>query len=180
MPIIVIMIFVVFVVFAMIFSVIFDAKKKEKRKKDFSAETTHPASVGIVKQTDSKKEAPDTRTAYREFKPMVTTPREEMRPRVASRLEQSVTRSTGHHEEFCTVEHKKKDLYREEKNIPVTNSIGGKSAQGCGSHYGSRFVKLDEAISVAGNDLTQKDLAQAIVLGEVINRPAFKRRASIR
>ena len=67
---------------------------------------------------------------------------------------------------------------REEKNIPTEHSMGNDVAkQGCAEHYNSRFVK--DAVILGGdeNDVIQKkNLKLAIVLGEVINKPAFKRR----
>ena len=52
------------------------------------------------------------------------------------------------------------------------NSIGGKSTEGCEDHYDVRFVKLDSN-DVQTKELT--DLQKAIVYGEVINNPAFRR-----
>ena len=96
--------------------------------------------------------------------------------RLAARLQQlqkveSEIQSMGHHEEHCSVKHESSAKYKVEK-VPVMNSIGGKSTEGCADHYDVRFVKLDEQ-EKKRRELT--DLQKVIVYGEVINQPAFKR-----
>lgn len=84
--------------------------------------------------------------------------------------------SAGHHAEHCAVPHSGGDRYRVER-VSVGGSIGGKSREGCGEHYGVRFVKID---ATAQEDdkiyVSKEDMRRAIVLGQVLDDPAFKRR----
>lgn len=84
--------------------------------------------------------------------------------------------SAGHHAEHCAVPHSGGDRYRVER-VSVGGSIGGKSREGCGEHYGIRFVKID---ATAQEDdkiyVSKEDMRRAIVLGQVLDDPAFKRR----
>ena len=84
--------------------------------------------------------------------------------------------SAGHHAEHCAVPHSGGDRYRVER-VSVGGSIGGKSREGCGEHYGVRFVKLD---ATAQEDdkiyVSKEDMRRAIVLGQVLDDPAYKRR----
>ena len=96
--------------------------------------------------------------------------------RLATRLQQvqkleSEIRSMGHHDDHCAVEHEPSGKYRVEK-VPVMNSIGGKSSEGCAEHYDVRYVKIDEKV-VQRRELT--DLQKVIVYGDIINQPACKR-----
>ena len=97
--------------------------------------------------------------------------------RLASRLQQlqkveSEIRSMSHHDdEYCAVKHETTDNYKVEK-VPVMNSIGGKSTEGCSDHYDLRYVKID-AETTETRELS--DLQKVIVYGEVINQPAFKK-----
>ncbi|MDE6870112.1 MAG: hypothetical protein K2O31_04710 [Clostridia bacterium] len=80
--------------------------------------------------------------------------------------------TTSHHDSHCDVSHKdNRDRYRVEY-VPTMNSIGGKSTEGCQDHYNVRYVKLD---GEDDNELELTPLQKAIVYGEVINQPAFKR-----
>lgn len=82
-------------------------------------------------------------------------------------------KSLGHHQSHCDVDnHSFSDRYRVEK-VPVMNSIGGKSTEGCQEHYDVRFVKEDREEKKEG--LRLNELQRAMVLGEVLNNPAFKR-----
>lgn len=84
--------------------------------------------------------------------------------------------SAGHHAEHCAVPHSGGDRYRVER-VPVGGSIGGKSREGCGEHYGVRFVKLDAMTQEEDKIYVSKDdMRRAIVLGQVLDDPAFKRR----
>ena len=84
--------------------------------------------------------------------------------------------SAGHHAEHCAVPHSGGDRYRVER-VSVGGSIGGKSREGCGEHYGVRFVKLDAMTQEEDKIYVSKeDMRRAIVLGQVLNDPAFKRR----
>lgn len=81
----------------------------------------------------------------------------------------------SHHDEHCDVEHCDEDLYIVEK-VPVSGSIGGKSDEGCKEHYGLRFVKVDETETGSGKiEVSPDDIRKAIILGEVINDPAYKK-----
>ena len=84
--------------------------------------------------------------------------------------------SAGHHAEHCAVPHSGGDRYRVER-VSVGGSIGGKSREGCGEHYGVRFVKLDAMAQEEDKIYVSKeDMRRAIVLGQVLNDPAYKRR----
>lgn len=82
-------------------------------------------------------------------------------------------KSLGHHQSHCDVDnHSFNDRYRVEK-VPVMNSIGGKSTEGCQEHYDVRFVKEDREEKPRGLQLNE--LQKAMVFGEILNNPAFKR-----
>ena len=84
--------------------------------------------------------------------------------------------SAGHHAEHCAVPHSGGDRYRVER-VSVGGSIGGKSREGCADHYGVRFVKLDATAQEEDKIYVSKeDMRRAIVLGQVLDDPAFKRR----
>ena len=84
--------------------------------------------------------------------------------------------SAGHHAEHCAVPHSGGDRYRVER-VSVGGSISGKSREGCGEHYGVRFVKLDAMTQEEDKIYVSKeDMRRAIVLGQVLNDPAYKRR----
>ena len=98
-------------------------------------------------------------------------------PRMPARSVQRKTApSAGHHAEHCAVPHSGGDRYRVER-VSVGGSIGGKSREGCADHYGVRFVKLD---ATAQEDdkiyVSKEDMRRAIVLGQVLDDPAYKRR----
>lgn len=67
---------------------------------------------------------------------------------------------------------------REENNIPTEESMGKiANLQGCSEHYYSRFVTDVDAVGAQRDSEEVKNaLKTAIVLGEVINKPAFKRK----
>ena len=84
--------------------------------------------------------------------------------------------SAGHHAEHCAAPHSGGDRYRVER-VSVGGSIGGKSREGCADHYGVRFVKLDATAQEEDKIYVSKeDMRRAIVLGQVLDDPAFKRR----
>lgn len=82
----------------------------------------------------------------------------------------------SHHDEHCDVDsHEDEDVYLVEK-VPVSGSIGGTSDEGCGEHYNLRYIKLDdEEQSSVKFELTQEAIRRAIILGEIINDPAYKK-----
>ncbi|MDE6275596.1 MAG: hypothetical protein K2M75_03550 [Clostridia bacterium] len=89
----------------------------------------------------------------------------------AGKANQTVT-STSHHDSHCDTAHRdSSDKYRVEY-VPTMNSIGGKSTEGCEDHYNVRYVKINEE---EDRQLELTALQKAIVYGEVINQPAFKR-----
>lgn len=84
--------------------------------------------------------------------------------------------SAGHHAEHCAVPHSGGDRYRVER-VSVGGSIVGKSREGCADHYGVRFVKIDATAQEEDKIYVSKeDMRRAIVLGQVLDDPAFKRR----
>lgn len=149
--------------------------------------------IGVVKyvkidkrkKTNAPPDRPPTHTeraigdAQFVFEPVET--RRQSRPTVPPRMPaKSAPRkpvaSPGHHSEHCAVAHDGGGKYRVER-VPVGGSIGGKSSEGCGEHYGVRFVKVDP--KQADDDkiyVSKEDMRRAIVLGQVLNDPAFKRR----
>ena len=80
--------------------------------------------------------------------------------------------TSSHHDNHCDVSHhESKDKYRVEY-VPTMHSIGGKSTEGCEDSYNLRYVKLDED---EAKKLELTPLQKAIVYGEILNEPAFKR-----
>ncbi|MDE5989972.1 MAG: hypothetical protein K2H36_00125 [Clostridia bacterium] len=158
-----------------------EAARKKKQAEAESAMKKFDEKEELKKFVESK---PNTTVAQR---PQTSRPQttasssssntQSAQARLASRLQQlqkieSEIQSRGHHDdEYCSVNHEATGKYRVEK-VPVMNSIGGKSTEGCQDHYDVRFVKLDEQIEKQ-RELT--DLQKVIVYGEVINQPAFKR-----
>ena len=98
-------------------------------------------------------------------------------PRMPARgVPRKTAPSAGHHAEHCAVPHSGGDRYRAER-VPVGGSIGGKSREGCADHYGVRFVKLDAMTQEEDKIYVSKeDMRRAIVLGQVLDDPAYKRR----
>ena len=113
----------------------------------------------------------------------VFEPVDERRPRSAAPLSKppkiaphKPAASAGHHAEHCAGPHSGGDRYRVER-VSVGGSIGGKSREGCADHYGVRFVKLDAMTQEEDKIYVSKeDMRRAIVLGQVLDDPAFKRR----
>ena len=99
----------------------------------------------------------------------------ENRPKVHTSAE-VVGVARSHHDDHCDVDsHEEEDLYIVEK-VPVSGSIGGKSDEGCREHYNLRFVKIEEEEqSGVKFELTHEAIRRAIILGEVINDPAYKK-----
>ena len=93
-----------------------------------------------------------------------------MTPRVAPRVAAATTHS--HNEAHSDIVFKDHAKYRVEE-VPVMNSIGGQSDEGCSEHYNLRYVKLDKPIIPEHLELTE--LQKCIVYGEIINQPAFKK-----
>lgn len=83
--------------------------------------------------------------------------------------------SQAHHDNHCDIEHSDGDKYIVEK-VPVSGSIGGRSDEGCQEHYSLRFVKIDQDESTDTKIMiSEEEMRKAIILGEVINDPAFKK-----
>lgn len=80
--------------------------------------------------------------------------------------------TSSHHDSHCDVKHQDRNERYRVEYVPTMNSIGGKSTEGCEDHYNVRYVKLDSEQDRI-KELTP--LQKAIVYGEVINQPAFKR-----
>lgn len=135
----------------------------------------------ILKPSDIRVESSPVRTYS---VPVKTPPRKnpvvkgtdlvETRPKVhVSASVVGVAKS--HHDEHCDIGHDNDDLYIVEK-VPVSGSIGGVSDEGCGEHYSLRFVKIDEESEDGGKiKVSAESVRRAIVLGEVINDPAYKK-----
>ncbi|MBD5100763.1 MAG: hypothetical protein HDT29_05830 [Clostridiales bacterium] len=154
--------------------------KKEKAKKDAEAAMRKFDEKEELKKfvepkpsvSASQKSAPTLSTASNN-----TSAEKSAQARLATRLQQlqkleSEIQSMGHHDdEHCAVKHEPTGSYRVEK-VPVMNSIGGKSTEGCADHYDVRYVKVDEKVEQS-RELT--DLQKLIVYGDIINQPAFKR-----
>lgn len=112
------------------------------------------------------------------------TERVEKTPNVKSNLQSNMKSrllgmeaNTGHHDSHCDIRHQGNGKYIEEKNIPISSSIkDAKNVEGCQEHYFSRFVKIDEAPEKSQGILTKRQAAEAIVWGEILNDPPFKRR----
>ncbi|MDE5654976.1 MAG: hypothetical protein K2I46_05140, partial [Clostridia bacterium] len=80
--------------------------------------------------------------------------------------------SSSHHDKHCDISHhESNDKYRVEY-VPTMQSIGGKSTEGCEDSYNLRYVKIDEEEE---KQLELTPLQKAIVYGEILNEPAFKR-----
>lgn len=115
---------------------------------------------------------------------MEKTVRVEKTPNVKSNMQSNMKSrllgmeaNTGHHDSHCDIKHKGNGKYIEEKNIPISSSIkDAKNVEGCEEHYFSRFVKIDEAPEKSQGILTKRQAAEAIVWGEILNDPPFKRR----
>lgn len=173
-------IFVAFLVifFSIMITVTLKSEKKKKNNQTASAQNARPRL-----DDDPFAESADTATVktapVRKYvKPAHTvagTDLVENRPRVHTSAEVvGVTRS--HHDEHCDVDsHEDEDLYIVEK-VPVSGSIGGVSDEGCHEHYNLRFVKIEEQENGGGKlVISPDDIRKAIILGEVINDPAYKK-----
>lgn len=111
------------------------------------------------------------------LEPRLHDPAKRMEPRVQSSIaSRMVVSGIGHHDaERCTVEHKDLNRYRVEQRPEGTQSIAGKSEEGCQKHAGVRLVKLDEAQpAIAG--LSRKEILSAIVLGDALQSPRTRKR----
>ena len=167
-----------FVIIVVVLNVVKEAKK-EKAKKDAEAamrkfdekeelrKFVEPKPSASV----SEKPAPIISSASN------TSAEKSAQARLATRLQQlqkleSELQSMGHHDdEHCAVKHEPTGSYRVEK-VPVMNSIGGQSTEGCADHYDVRYVKIDEKV-VEKRELT--DLQKIVVYGELINHPMCRR-----
>lgn len=155
-------------------------EKDELKKFLTSAPTSQSAqkpsaSGSLLSDGDAAKGAGETQVSAA-FREANKRRYDEIREKNRLRLEEIEREQEGHHAAHCDVAHASDDKYRVER-VPVMNSIGGKSTEGCGEHYDLRFVKIDEQISCR-RELT--DLQKVVVLGEVINQPAFRRRGCSR
>lgn len=182
-------IFVAFIVVlfgTLISAAIKSDKKKQKaqnaRRDNVSARFDGINNNGFVSSDPFRREEPIVANAPLKsyFKPSTNfetvegTDLVEVKPKVHTSAEVvGVTKS--HHEEHCAVEHEDEDLYIVEK-VPVSGSIEGESNEGCGEHYNLRFVKLaEEEQSKVKFELTHEAVRRAIILGEVLNDPAYKK-----
>lgn len=88
-------------------------------------------------------------------------------------------RNTVTHGDNCPAEadaHAHEHVGTEEHYAPIVGSLGGESSEGCPDLDGVRLLSHDVAYD--GDDGTKyfdrAKLAQAMVLGEVLNNPRFK------
>lgn len=183
-----IFIFFVIIVISVSISMSMKAEKKKKEeeriKKFRQAQSQHdgnndtdPFGYGTPNVGEGKK--PPVRTYVTPVPPsgktVTGTDLVETRPKVHTSA-QVVGVTGSHHDDHCDVSgHEDEDMYVVEK-VPVSGSIDGKSEEGCSEHYNLRFVKIDESDSGSGKlVVTPEDVRKAIILGEVINDPAFKK-----
>ncbi|MDE5549324.1 MAG: hypothetical protein K2J13_03630 [Clostridia bacterium] len=153
-----------------------EAKRKKKQAENEAAMRKFDEKQELKKYVEPKPSATTAVQRSQTARPQ-PAPTQSAQERQAARLQQlqkleSEIQSIGHHDdEHCAVEHEKKDTYRVEK-VPVMNSIGGQSTEGCAEHYNVRYVKIEENVEQK-RELT--DLQKVIVYGEIINHPAFKK-----
>ena len=175
------LIIIVAVIVAIVISVVKEAKKEKAKADADAAMKKFDEKEELKKFVESKPSTPVAQGSSTSRPQTAATTssnsQQSAQARLATRLQQlqkivSEVQSMGHHDdEHCAVQHESNAKYRVEK-VPVMNSIGGTSSEGCQEHYDVRFVKLDEKIQEK-RELT--DLQKVIVYGEVINQPAFKR-----
>lgn len=176
------LIFIPIVVIGIIASVMKEVKAQKKKEESAQAVKKFDEKMNELKQSENS--ASDRQQSPRQLADRNTQRSEDFANRTrdyssnrssGQRPDDSrtarATQAGGHHQSHCAVPHESKDRYRVEY-VPVMNSIGGKSTEGCEDHYDVRFVKLDSN-DVQTKELT--DLQKAIVYGEVINNPAFRR-----
>ncbi|MDE6188927.1 MAG: hypothetical protein K2G37_01405 [Clostridia bacterium] len=84
----------------------------------------------------------------------------------------ATTTAQSHNQTHSSIVFKDHSKYRVEE-VPVMNSIGGQSDEGCSEHYNLRYVKIDKPIIPEHLELTE--LQKCIVYGEIINQPAFRK-----
>lgn len=179
-------IFVIFL-FVMIVVIVTQSMKSEKKKKEESrrAQETRTrlddepfpevsAGNASVKKHVAPTRSVDVRAAKKTPVKVDGTDLYEAAPKVHTSAK-AVGIARSHHDEHCDLEHSDDDLYIVEK-VPVTGSIDGKSDEGCSEHYGLRYVKIDASDESSGKiAVTPDDIRRAVILGEVINDPAYKK-----
>ncbi len=164
-----------------------DDKEEFKKFLDYDSSESasraqHRSQQSTTDQPQPQRNSQPQLTAYRSPQPakqqmtaQLQQRLEELK-RIQAEREKSNSKNivtSSHHDSHCDVSHKdNRDKFRVEY-VPTMNSIGGKSTEGCQDHYNVRYVKLDEEDN---NDLQLTALQKAIVYGEVINQPAFKRK----
>ena len=156
---------------------------KDEFKKFLDYDNSSKPTSQQVKSTQPQRSAQTQSTTYRS-QPTQNS-KQQMTEQLQQRLvelkrmqaernaaKQNVVVGNAHHDDHCAVSsHDDSDKYRVEY-VPTMNSIGGKSSEGCDEHYNVRYVKIDEEET---KELELTPLQKAIVYGEVINEPAFKR-----
>lgn len=60
------------------------------------------------------------------------------------------------------------------EKVVIEDSMGEHQTQGCSEHYYDRYVLIEENINKNQSGLN-KELAKYIVMGEVLNKPSFKK-----
>ena len=160
-----------------------DGKDEFKKFLDYDNSSKPANRPQQVSMSQPQRPAQSQTTSYRS-QPTQQTAKQQMTAELQQRLvelkrmqaernaaKSNVVVGNAHHNDHCDVSHKDTDKYRVEY-VPTMNSIGGKSTEGCDEHYNVRYVKLNEE---EVNELELTPLQKAIVYGEVINHPAFKR-----
>lgn len=178
----------VFFVFVMIIVIVSQSIKSEKKKKEEESRRAQNTRTRLddepfsevtggsapVRKYIAPMKSVDVRAAKKAPVKIDGTDLYEAAPKVRTSA-RVVGIARSHHDEHCDVDHSDDDLYIVEK-VPVSGSIGGKSDEGCWEHYGLRFVKIDASDDGNGKiEVTPDDVRRAIILGEVINDPAYKK-----
>lgn len=173
-------IFVAFLVvfFSIMITASVKSGKKKKNNQTAGAQNARPRSDGDPfaepANTAAVKKA-SVRKYVKPARPVEGTDLVEHRPGVHTSAE-VVGVTSSHHDKHCDVDsHEDEGLYIVEK-VPVSGSIGGENDEGCREHYNLRFVKINEQENDGGKMvISPDDVRKAIILGEVINDPAYKK-----
>lgn len=125
-----------------------------------------------IEPIQPKQEEPSIFT-YSDDKKVVETPTVFNKNRAIKGNKTVTTKS--HNQSHCDIKHSGRDVYKTEK-VEVGGSIAGQSDEGCKEHYDVRFVKVENQTQDSDKiAVSQEDIRKAIILGEVINDPAYKK-----
>lgn len=155
-----------------------DEKDDFKKFLNYDSSSTNGRPQQRPQQTQSTTYRSQPARPAQTFKQQMTTEQQrrlvELKRMQAERnaAKANVIVGNAHHDDHCDVSDHESDAKYRMEYVPTMNSIGGKSTEGCQEHYNVRYVKLDEQDN---NEIQLTELQKAIVYGEVINQPAFKR-----